>query len=93
MQAILANYADIIYSDGKNLRIRHVQNGFSDNMMVSSLDQIHAGDVIETRSAADSVVTASTTTDQGTTEKTNSNSESFWQRWFSIPLSWLWGSE
>ena len=27
MQAILANYADIIYSDGKNLRIRHVQNG------------------------------------------------------------------
>ena len=65
-------------------------------MIVSSLDQNHVGDVIETRSGADSVVTTSTATEQGNneTKKADSNSEpSFWQRWLSIPLGWFWGSE
>ena len=64
-------------------------------MMVSSFDQNHAGDVIETRSGENAIPTTSATIDQGETDlqKSDSNSQSFWQRWFSIPMGWFWGSE
>ena len=101
MEAILANYADIIYSDGKHMRIisfnavGDFKLSILDDMMVSSLDQNHVGDVIETRSGEGPAAT-STVTDQpkNDLQKTdpNSNSQSFWQRWFSIPMGWFWGS-
>ena len=101
MEAILANYADIIYSDGKHMRIIsfNAVGDFKlpilDDMMVSSLDQNHVGDVIETRSGENTIPTTSATIDQGGSDlqKSDSNPQSFWQRWFSIPMGWLWGSE
>ena len=104
MEAILANYADIIYSDGKNSSMRDTndRNQFTysnnlDDMMISSYDQNHMGGVIETRSGVNSGTITSTVTDQGVNDLQNpelkSDSKSFWQRWFSIPLGWFWDSE
>ena len=70
---------------------------FLEDMMISNFDQNHAGDVIETRSGVNSAVTTSTITDQSANDlqKTDlkSDSKSFWQRWFSIPLGWFWESQ
>ena len=66
-------------------------------MMISSLDQNHAGDVIETRSGVNSAATTSTITDQSANDlqkaDLKSDSQSFWQRWFSIPIGWFWDSK